>query len=176
MVTLGDHWRMSDKLYRMQEKAKYDKLQTQLSFTKTDCKKECYKCKNKECKFYNLTITPNNNSYAQVPILDQIKGKELTCPYCINTNKSENYKPTNRIDITECPNCKNHVMYKTLIYITSLKDVSEFAEWVYNNRINEFFQKINFEKFNEKLFELGISREFWDNYKRLKGENQQNEE
>jgi hypothetical protein len=63
---------------------------------------------------------------------------------------------------------------KTLLFIQSCSN-EEYAKWVFDYRLCGFFHKIksgnnSFEKWNKKMKELGISYEFWEKYKQLKGE------
>jgi cupin superfamily acireductone dioxygenase involved in methionine salvage len=63
---------------------------------------------------------------------------------------------------------------KTILFIQDCSN-QEYAQWVYNYRLSGFFSKINFEKWNKKLKDLGIAYEFWEEYKKLKGEENQEE-
>ena len=93
------------------------------------------------------------------------------CPFCLET--SNKFIIENK-GLIKCFNCLNGMRMKTLLFV---KDCSnkEYAKWVYEYRLSGFFSKLNsgnnsFEKWNKKMKELGFSYEFWDEYKRLKGE------
>jgi hypothetical protein len=99
------------------------------------------------------------------------KSNSWICPFCLETSNKFTIESHGLI---KCPNCSNEMRVKTVLFI---KDCSnkEYAEWVFNYRLSGFFKKINFEKWIKKLKELGISYDFWDEYKRLKGDYQQEE-
>jgi hypothetical protein len=52
----------------------------------------------------------------------------------------------------------------------------QFAKWVFEYRLSGFFSKINFKEWNQKLWELGVSQEFWEEYKLLRGDTTKEEE
>jgi hypothetical protein len=58
------------------------------------------------------------------------------------------------------------------LYFLSQMNISEFAQWVYNYRLNGFFDKIDFANWNKQLKLNGISTEFWEEYRKYKGESQ----
>lgn len=140
---------MNDKF----EKALYDKLQFRLG-------------KN--------GITPNTFKYARKEVKDLIKNNRLLCPFCLEIFHLSDFIYIN--SLYKCKNCNNRITGKTLEIVFKLlccekPDIEGFAKWVYGYRLNGFFQKINFEKWNKNLHFLGFSYEFWDYYKKLKGEN-----
>jgi hypothetical protein len=108
----------------------------------------------------------------QTPIIALINEKNFwICPFCLET--SNKFIIENK-GLIKCPNCLISMKMKTLLFI---KDCSneEYARWVYEYRLSGFFFKLksgnnSFEKWNKKMKELGFSYEFWDEYKRLKGE------
>jgi len=63
---------------------------------------------------------------------------------------------------------------KTILYIQECSN-QEYARWVYEYRLSGFFKKINFDLWAKKLKDLGIAYEFWEEYKKLKGEDNQTE-
>jgi hypothetical protein len=93
------------------------------------------------------------------------------CPFCLET--SNKFIIENK-GLIKCPNCSNLMKLKTLLFV---KDCSneEYAKWVFNYRLSGFFKKINFEKWISKMKELGMSYEFWEEYKKLKGDNEKEE-
>jgi hypothetical protein len=66
------------------------------------------------------------------------------------------------------------MMLRTLVKEMNVED---FARWVFEYRLSGFWEKVfpNFETWNKKLKDLGINYEFWENYKRLKGDNESEE-
>lgn len=48
-------------------------------------------------------------------------------------------------------------------------DAEQYAKWVWDYRKSGFWQKVNFEAFKGRLVALGISKRFWDTYKKYKG-------
>jgi hypothetical protein len=88
------------------------------------------------------------------------------CPFCLE--KSNKYIIENK-GLVKCPNCLVNMKVKTILFVQDCSN-QEYAKWVYEYRLSGFFKKINFEKWSKKLKELGIVYEFWEEYKRLKGE------
>ena len=77
----------------------------------------------------------------------------------------------------KCPQCSQGMQLKTLMSMrtwlsaTSPEEgVKKFAAWVWEYRRSGFFKKIKFAQFNSMLQSMGWSRDFWDEYKRLKGD------
>ena len=93
------------------------------------------------------------------------------CPFCLE--KSNKYTIKNK-GLICCPNCLVDMKVKTILFVQDCSN-QEYAQWVYNYRLSGFFSKINFEKWNKKLKDLGIAYEFWEEYKKLKGEENQEE-
>jgi hypothetical protein len=93
----------------------------------------------------------------------------ILCPFCLNANTYSKFVK-DRAWIT-CPNCKELLTVKTALTIIKMNP-EEYAKWVFIYRHSGFFQKIDFKKWNQKLKEIGINIEFWEVYKRLKGEEQ----
>ena len=102
------------------------------------------------------------------PLISMINEQNFwICPFCLeNSNK---FIIENK-GLIKCSNCSNFMKLKTLLFI---KDCSnfEYAQWVFNYRLSGFFKKINFELWTKKMHKLGMSYEFWEKYKELKGEN-----
>ena len=105
----------------------------------------------------------------QTPLISLINEQNYwICPFCLeNSNK---FIIENK-GLIKCPNCSNFMKLKTLLFI---KDCSnfEYAQWVFDYRLSGFFKKINFELWIKKMHELGMSCEFWEKYKELKGESE----
>jgi hypothetical protein len=77
----------------------------------------------------------------------------------------------------KCPQCGQGMQLRTLTSMrkwmlarTPEEGVKQYAAWVYAYRSSGFFQKINFANFNSMLKSMDWSRDFWDEYKRLKGD------
>jgi len=108
----------------------------------------------------------------QTPLTALInKSNYWICPFCLVT--SNNFTIENK-GIVVCQNCLIGMKMKTLLFI---KDCSNeaYARWVYEYRLSGFFKKLksgnnSFEKWIEKMKELGISYEFWEEYKKLKAD------
>ena len=96
--------------------------------------------------------------------------QEVSCVFCLYTTKLQKFFKTDAkgrtIALVECPECHNKMRLKTL-----LTDMTpqEYAKFVYGYRLSGFWQKCPFAKFNQRLMALGVSREFWNEYKKLKG-------
>lgn len=145
---------MSMKKYNREQTAFYDKLQTKLG---------------------SEGITPNNFKFAYVPVKDELQGKTLFCPFCLTSTKFENFKYV-KGELLECQVCKNRMRGKTLAYLSKI-GMSEFAKWVYDYRINGFWEKVgDYKQWYKKLKILGLYDSFNENYKRIKGENKQYED
>jgi hypothetical protein len=119
-------------------------------------------------------IKQNVQSYA-ITIQTLNPDKLLMCPFCLTPDKSKAFyiKTTKKqIDkrLGQCPQCKNKIMWKTL-YAYPKWTTEQFADWVYAYRLSGFFRKINFQQWNQRLRQMDISYDFWKEYKRLKGEN-----
>lgn len=64
-----------------------------------------------------------------------------------------------------CPDCGNKMRKETLFI---KMDVKEFAGWIYNYPSFEFWKKVDYKKFKNRLKLMGISAEFWEAYRKLK--------
>ena len=101
------------------------------------------------------------------PLISMINENNFwICPFCLeNSNK---FIIENK-GLIKCSNCSNFMKLKTLLFIKDCSN-SEYAQWVFNYRLSGFFKKINFELWTKKMHELGMSYEFWEKYKELKGD------
>ena len=77
----------------------------------------------------------------------------------------------------KCPECGQGMRLQTFMSMRTWmlakapeEGVLLYAAWVYEYRRSGFFQKIKFAQFNSMLKSMGWSRDFWDEYKRLKGD------
>lgn len=123
----------------------------------------------------NGKIEKNKRKFATLELKDLIKDKNLICPFCLQIGKLNKF-PFSK-GLFKCTNCQNKMTRKTLKNMFDWFnsgydiDVIAYAKWVYEYRLNGFWQKIiSFEQFNKRLYEEKILRQFWDEYKRLKGE------
>lgn len=138
--------------YKQVEKAKYDAQQYTLN--------------------PDLSIIINQRKYAKKE-MEKDFTKIVMCPFCLNTTELWRFKFNGGLRI--CQNCLNRMRLETLIKISSIE---EFAKFVFNYRFSGFWDKIypDFKAWNKKLFELGLSLEFWEEYKKLKGDPDKNYE
>jgi len=66
----------------------------------------------------------------------------------------------------QCPDCGQTFNMKTLM---SDMSIMEFADWVADYARQGFWQKCDFEKFNQRLKQLGWSYLFWERYRAVTG-------
>lgn len=128
----------------------------------------------------DLSIKKNDKPYAK----NQAKAEFDTivmCPFCLKSYQL-GFFPIKK-GLRVCPNCNAQLRATTLTEITNL---DKFVEFVFNYRFNGFWSKICLEikpitkdtRFNEwykRLRDLGLSFEFWEKYKLLKGDYDKNE-
>ena len=114
----------------------------------------------------DLSISKNPHKYAKEQSEKDFT-KIVMCPFCLNTTELWRFKFDGGLRI--CSNCLNKMRVETLLKISS---IVEFANFVFDYRFSGFWNKIypDFKKWNEKLYELKLAREFWDEYKKLKGD------
>lgn len=91
----------------------------------------------------------------------------IMCPFCLSTLKLAEFRFSEGLRV--CSHCNNKMRLETLLKINSIE---EFAKFVFNYRFNGFWQKIkpSFKQWNKNLYLLGLSKEFWEHYHRLKGD------
>lgn len=134
------------------KRALYDKLQTRLTAN---------------------GVEPNSFKFAQKRLTDIIKDKNVLCPFCLSIFYLKDFSYSQ--GLYKCKHCSNKMRDKTLELMFKWFNcenpkIAEFAQWVYGYRLNGFFQKIIFKEWSGKLYTLGFSKEFWENYRRIKGE------
>jgi hypothetical protein len=118
------------------------------------------------------SVSKNPRKYAK-----QIIEKDFTlvvmCPFCLNTTELWRFNFIR--GLRRCPNCLNQMRLETLIKIKSL---TEFVKFVFNYRLEGFWNKVypSFDEWNKKLYGLHLNREFWEEYKKLKGDSNKNYE
>ena len=117
-------------------------------------------------------LVPNSPSSTEMSASNiDISTVKVTCPYCLYTDyifrfyiklKSGRYSEKR----FKCPDCGEVMRRDTL---TKRMTIEEYAEWVYEMG-KYFWNKVDFSRFKNRLKEMGISREFWEAYKRAKAE------
>lgn len=124
----------------------------------------------------DLTITKNNYKYAKSqPHIDF--DALVLCPFCLKSYRFDIFRVDKGLRI--CPNCNTKLKLSTL---SKINNIDEFVKFVFNYRLNGFWSKIclevkpvtsntRFNEWNKRLHELRLSKYFWDEYKRLKGDN-----
>jgi hypothetical protein len=137
--------------YQREEKARYDK--EQFSFSKDG------------------SISPNLRNYAYVSASFDSE-QLLICPFCLKPKELKEFvfKESNRF-MAKCPNCKQQVQFKTLINMLKWTG-KEFADFVFPYSKMGFWKKVYpcFHDWKQKLIFLGMSTSFWERYKELRGD------
>ena len=111
-----------------------------------------------QTKFVNGHIEANKSSVMlKKPIIDF--NTRVLCPFCLNDDTLDKFRKDRAW--FECPKCKNLLTLKTCANIIKMNP-KQFAKWVFEYRLSGFFGKINFKEWNTKLWELGVSQEFWE--------------
>lgn len=140
------------RTWKQQYQIKKDKSQTKLMLPISKLKQES-------------TVTFN---YEKLEI-------EVFCPFCCHTEKltkfltietkkgKSNYK-------AECPECNTTLLTKTLLE-NNKKTWSEFAKWCYEYSASGFWQKVKWEKFRVRINPI-----FWEEYKKIKGYYNENQD
>jgi hypothetical protein len=141
--------------YLMQQKALIDKKQTFFSTKNTE-------------------IQENNRIYTfEEPEL--LFSDKVICPFCLNlVELGVGFKLENQF--YKCLKCNNLLTKITLAKIIYLAP-EEFAKWVFNYRLNGFWQKIKFKEWCKELeqFDYNYSKRFWEKYHDLRGDINDNE-
>jgi len=96
----------------------------------------------------------------------------VTCPFCLYTDDITRFmirlkSGKHSEKRFQCPDCKQKMLKETL---TKKMTVEEYAEWVHDLGGRYFWSRCQFSKFKQRLKDLGISRQFWDAYRKLKEE------
>lgn len=127
------------------------------------------------CLNPDLTITKNKHKFAKEQ--PDIKYNDVVlCPFCLTSYKLEKF--TLRKGFRVCPNCGSKLKLSTLSEIT---DLDRFIKFVFDYRHSGFWGKIchdvkpitpntRFNTWTKRLYSLGLSKYFWDEYKRLRGD------
>lgn len=129
----------------------------------------------------DLTISKNKSLIAEKqPNMNY--NDMVLCPFCLKSFELGTFFI--RKGLRVCPNCGSQLKLSTL---TELDNLDKFVSFVFNYRLNNFWSKIcpdvkpvnsdtRFKEWNKRLSDLGISQEFWDKYKLLKGDIQNESE
>lgn len=123
----------------------------------------------------DLSIT-ENKSLSIIEKGDKKFNDVVLCPFCLNSNELGNFYF--RKGFRVCPNCSANLKLSTLSEITNL---DKFVKFVFNYRFNGFWSKIcldvkpitsetRFKTWNNRLYLLGLSFDFWEKYKNLRGD------
>lgn len=122
----------------------------------------------------DLSITKNKFSFAKKE--SNIKFDDIVlCPFCLMSYELDKFKVKKGLRV--CSNCSSQLKLSTL---SEINDLDKFVNFVFGYRFNGFWNKIcldipqktpntRFFEWNNRLYRLGLSREFWDKYKNLKG-------
>lgn len=123
----------------------------------------------------DLSITKNSFKFAKKE--PEIKYDDIVlCPFCLNSHQLARFKLKKGLRV--CPDCGSQLKLSTLSDIT---DLDKFVSFVFGYRFNDFWGKIcldfpaknkdsRFNEWNRRLWQLGLSKEFWEKYKLLKGD------
>ena len=100
----------------------------------------------------------------------ELKAVKYLCPFCLHSGYIHEYthklKSGGESKRLHCPECDVEMRKESL---TDHKTIEEYAEWVFNYSMSGFWKKCPFDKFNDRLYKLGMSYRFWKKYKELKG-------
>lgn len=141
------------KRYRMQERARRDPHQMVLK---------------------NSGIDKNPSHYTIVESSMAINPKKkVTCPFCLGLEELRLFLVSGKKGISrgtaKCPLCGLSFRMKTLVSMARWTP-KEYADWVFEYSHAGFWSKVTFDTWKGRLFLMGWSSDFWDEYKALKGE------
>ena len=125
----------------------------------------------------DLSIIKNKRDYAKKET--NVKFDDIVlCPFCLMSYELNKFALRKGLRI--CPCCGLQLKLSTLGNIDNL---DRFVKFIFDYRFNGFWEKIcldilakdrntRFNEWNKRLYGLGFGfgKEFWDNYKRMKGE------
>ncbi len=110
---------------------------------------------------------------SQIPL-----DKKVLCPFCLIEAELKSFLVSTKDGISQskahCKHCEQGFMMRNLLRPWTAKD---YAAFVFGYRKAGFFNKIkqapnSFEKWMQRLKDLGWSRDFWDRYKAMKAAEQ----
>jgi len=97
--------------------------------------------------------------------------QQVMCAYCLHQNQLHKFLISTKKGFhksqAKCPECGNGQLIRTL---TAEQTPEQYAEWMYMNMMYGGWSKVPFEKWKERLAQLGWARQFWDKYKQLKAD------
>ena len=96
---------------------------------------------------------------------------KFACPFCLSQHKFHEYLISTKKGIhqglAECPECKNKCRFTTL---TKPFTPEEYADHLYAQVRTGIWQKIPFDKWKRRLYNIGWASRFWTRYKELKAQ------
>jgi hypothetical protein len=104
----------------------------------------------------------------------------VICPFCLYRSILEKFlfscgKGLHK-SLGFCPDCGNKATFRTLIKMPTWTP-QEYAKFVFDYVQNGFWDKCNYGKWSTRMkLDLEICNAFWEKYKLLKGEKQENYE
>jgi hypothetical protein len=97
-----------------------------------------------------------------------------TCPFCLFQGPTAKFVVSLKHGFSkrlgQCPECKNQALWTTLHRRWKVK---EFALWVYKYSFDGYWNKCKYVRFNTRLRLIGQLDNFWNEYRRLKGDTEQ---
>lgn len=131
----------------------------------------------KQQMMFNNDSTVKMNDFKFAEKEPNIKYHNIVlCPFCLKSNELGKFALKKGLRV--CPNCGLSLKLSTL---SELDDLDKFVRFVFNYRLNGFWDKIclevlkkdrdsRFNEWNKRLWQLGLSRGFWDKYRALRGD------
>jgi len=123
------------------------------------------------------TLNPKSPSFIQekqqskTDITDQYTGEYL-CPFCLHYDKIEAYLISTSKGYHKglglCPECENKMRLESL---TAEMTPEQYAEFMYGYSASGGWQKVKWEKWKQRMNNIGWTERFWLRYKQLKGDN-----
>lgn len=99
--------------------------------------------------------------------------KQVSCPFCLGLSDFRKFLVSNKQGIStsmgKCRLCGQGMFLRSLKLMSETNAVG-YTRWVFAYK--GFWKKINFHVWKGRLQLIGWTQEFWDEYKRLKGEAQ----
>lgn len=116
-------------------------------------------------------LKPNPNIVAVSHDFSLPMSKKISCPFCLGLSEFRLFLVSTKAGISRsmghCPLCDQGMQLRSLVHMDK-STAKEYAGWVF--RYRGFFKKIKFNEWKGRLKIMGWTQEFWDEYKRLKGE------
>ena len=104
----------------------------------------------------------------------------VICPFCLYKSTLEKFvfscgKGLHK-SLGFCPECRNKSMFRTLLKMLTWKP-QEYAKFVFGYVQNGFWDKCKYGVWSTKMnLDKEISNAFWEEYKKLKGEKEEDYE